>query len=1143
MECQIRIEVEVNHCIQPPILHVTFPFFSYYSTMIARYLKTIFIFFIVLQSAAQESGQQQVVLYPFEDYSNCQNGFISISSWPRDTIYPAKFENLREIGDVFWKEEDNRQYHIQNWILSENGKFGCLSDRNEWFVNCVYEGLSYDHYSKQFIVKQNGKVGTMDLNKKIIFPFEFDEIYTEYPLVAEYNGGKPDWDMGAIDELFARKNGLLGVYSKKAEEIIAPQFDSIQTFYFVAKHLSNDIVNKRFYRVYKNNQVGLYNSNGKLLIPVEYRQLELLYSGQLTSNAILFLATDSKGLHTVMDEYGNVLTPFSKYEYRREVTLGTSQEFNALKFVLETDPETKSERITRLGSGKTSEWYPKMKLTGDWIWVESGDRWLVLDTNFKKMFSQKKSTDQLFYFDYQNELVPANTNQDPTEESPYRFYTEYDYTVPQVFVIERKDTTENAQKTLYGLVNVATGKQSSVSYDQIIRMETSTTYYYWSFYGAKNFSEIVDYVSIDIYDNAGKLVNSIQTYWDKQDLITPDRSIHKYHSYCTPFVRSSTANEKYTIHGLDGWQPKFNEFEDGIAGIWKLGKASGYIQFYDKNYHHYFTDFNGKPLLGGRHYELMGYPQVEKWVIGLKDSSNSLFVNEKLEVLMDSCEIYAIDYPKHKGLDNTRNSIFAVNNEHVYVLDIDTFKLMDAKMFAEPAANGMNEISRNFYVDGSGKIISKEQVDRYLKSKPQNYGYMWLWIENDQLKIEDQNHRLIKTIPNVFDYKPDYSEVITVISTDKKKGLIRYRTGEWLLKPMYDDLYFINHQYQRTLFAKDKRFQDTCWFVINENGDPITKPVFDKPFGFDYGKYWTYVQSNGLWGTINRNYEWKTLPKYTEFNESNDIVVMKGSEGYVIVNDVTGESFLAPHDSVVRILNSYSDKIELFYAFLFNDSLQVLDVNGKELLPATKISDVINKQNLGKILYKRDGVAILEAFGDHIDCPESNTFFVRLNNELIIENIRHDALPCQHMGSYVKNGYSACSRSATFVNEKIYSERIEGECYEHPENLYSYYDKFSFRTYWIENNSFVRVNRLSDLFATGANYEPILDKLIERAIQEHQIFGTACADIPAAVTEFKRNFYFDRDFLSFVYFDGSDEYYIGVPMDQLSGMLKYPNAF
>lgn len=1112
---------------------VTFISFFPYTAMIHHYLKTVFFLFIVFQAKTQDG--KYAYLYPFEDYSKCTTGFLDGSSWPRDTIYPAKFDFVSQIGDVSnW--DNHRTNFIYHWIVSENGKYGCLSQENEWFLDCVYDSLGFDWYFNQFIVKKSGKIGTLNTQKKTVFPFEFEEIYTESPLpIGYYLYGEGGW--GIISELYGRKNGLLGVYDKNARAIIAPEFDTIRSYFYNVSGERNDTLYKRFYRVKKDNRFGLYDGAGKLLIPVKYNQLQILFDNQITRNTILFAAYDSLGQQCIVDEYGKQLTPFSKFGYEVAITVGTKQEFQTPKFVSETDIDACQQRLTNLLTGKVSEWYPEIVLLGDWCWVKSGDRWIILDSNFNKSFTQKNTGDRLYCFDAEHELKPVEEVEYITYQRNNRSNNEYDYTIPPIFLIQRKNLKEGESQMRYGLVNVASGKQFPVKYSQVIRLKADTDYYYWCFYDVKDTATQQSEVSIDIYNGNCKLFSSIRVNWSKEELLNPTRSYYNYNSGAMfPIVRTPLPDGKYTIHGVDGWQPKSHEFKDVISGIYKVNSSTGNIHFIDTSGLHYFTDFNGKPLLEGKHFETKKYfYSSAKWILDMKYESSIDFINEKLEILLDSCqEYYNLDYPKIKDeAANHEYVLFANRNGFIYMIYNDSVKKMDARMFSE--LKGMNQIANRIYVDDSGKKISDEQVDLYFKSKNTKIGDIWLRLENGELFVENNQHALIQEIPDVYNYKYAFNDAILIINKDKKEGLINVNSGNWTLKPMYEHLYYMGRRYPNMIFVQDKQFHDTCWFVADHAGKPLTKPIFDKPFVFENGENWGYALSNGKYGAINRQLEWATEPLYLDANTVAGVTIMKGTDHNAIVNEYTGKSFRTTKDSVVLI----NDK----YLFLFKDSVQITDYNGVELLPPTKISYAINSLDLGKFFYEPDGYETLPyASGDHIFTPVTNKFLVHMNNQLIIDNARYQAIPILEEDEWLRYSYSTnekrCHRTSTFLNNNAYSEKLEGECFEHiGDQSYTYW-KTTFRTYWIRNNSLVQIKNLSDLFKEGSDYDSLLDKLIAEQIQANQTFGVACANVPAAVVEFKRNFYLNGHNLGFIYYDVNDNYYVEIDLNVLKSVLK-----
>ncbi len=1095
-------------------------------------------------------ARAQMELFPFEDYQHCTTGFRN-NYYPLDTVYQAKFENAHEITYPF-QTRWGYQQGLKFWILSDNGKFGCLCSNGEWVLNCLYDTLSFNAHSDQFIAKLNGKAGTLKKPFQQVFPFEYDEIYSDQTYI---DAESFDYSYHSYDEFYVRKNKLLGVYTFDGNEIVQPQYDSIQAIGWSVRLINP--MEKEFYLVTKNGLKGLLAQNGKIIMEPQYQKVQSFYENQKAQNTILFQVTDTLGRFAVLDEYGKQLAPFSELDYFGAITEWTNQQFGPAGFARQSDPKAKKERMTNLSTGKSSDWYMKTLLVGDWIWAQSKNEWLVLDSAFDTLFRQTDPNDRLFYFDYSAELKAAEFTQDATEpylpEVTIEQYSSIDYSIPELFVLkhitpqtkqERKNGDEI--KSQYALLNVSSGKKSLV-YDKIIRLGDKGVYYYWCF----QLPEDSHSYPVDIYDGTGKLLKSLNVEPKLEELISnPTYQVRRQmKNILYPFFSFQRANGKHVVYGIDGWQPDLPEFDDEVVEIRKWEDSTGYFRFIDSANNFYYADLNGKPLLNGEHffYGGSGYysDNQENWVVPMKTNGVYSYINEHLEVLFDSCqEIKGSQYHSIPRLEPTPKT-FAIRNGYVYVVLKDSFLLVDAKLFWKP--NGMNKIGNDFYVNDEGKMFTEDEVRIYRNSEYKNTGNLLLRVKNNQLtlrKLKDSDDNVgtfLRIIPDVYDYEIGYN-ALKVITTDKKEGYIDNKTGEWILQPVYEHTRCMGSDDKIICFAQSN--QDNHWFVINKEGEPLTKPIFDEPFYFDYSdRDWAYAVSDGKTGLINHQFEWVTEPEYYD-REHRYALFLLANDHYAIVDYQTGKSFRASQDSVAIVLEKRF--------FWFNDSIQILDIYGTELLAPIPASEAKVSKSLRNLLDPTGVYAVPEyadstyaAYG-FIYCPESNHFFTQLSNECILENAKHDLnIFERYDGMYVYNYsmFSSCKREPLFITEHFFSEKVTGGCYDQPELYEGYNQDFSFRNYNIINNQLARVYCVGDLLKQGAEYEDRLNKLLETLIQNNQIFGIACTNMPAAIEELKRNFYIENGDFHFLYYELEHQGLITLAFDEIKDLLREPEAF
>ncbi len=182
----------------------------------------------------------------------------------------------------------------------ENGKYGLINFEGKKITKAIYDEIDSLPYKEgELIVKQNGKCGVINIkgNKKV--NIEYDQIsvdgyYTEdnqYKYAGYivsntteegYRYGYINYDGEKIEEveynelsrvthiednenvyIICAKNGQYGV-TKNGKELIKNEYQSIHY----------DETNKLF-SIEKSKKYGVADLNGKMIIPVEYQQIDI----------------------------------------------------------------------------------------------------------------------------------------------------------------------------------------------------------------------------------------------------------------------------------------------------------------------------------------------------------------------------------------------------------------------------------------------------------------------------------------------------------------------------------------------------------------------------------------------------------------------------------------------------------------------------------------------------------------------------------------------------------------------------------------------------------------------------------------------------------------------------------------------------
>lgn len=1103
-----------------------------YTAMIHRYLKTTSLL-LILFLADIVFGQR--TLYPFDDYSKCQIGFTNIK---RDTVYRAKFENLKEI-DVFDFNKTDISDKYRNgwdknswnsWILSENGKFGCLSDRGVWLLPCKYESVLFEPYFYSFIVQLNGKSGVVSVGDTLRIPIEFDNIFPE-----------TNWS-GANNAFYVRKGELLGIYSVSGKQLVAPEYERIER---LADFYEGSSETGEYFIVSKNGLVGVVAGNSELIAP-EYRSIRTLRNYISPGSKMQFLVQDTLGRFSVFSGEGKQLLPFREEEIQPVYTLSTDRE---IKYVDRKDVEDRHQFVN-LATGKESEWYQGLNFIGNEIFaysIQNGEDewgyrkvcdWKILDSNFNVIYSNSETTDQLLFWSFGNDLEEAEHFPNHYEEEELSMYKQellrygINY-APSVYVIRKTiPYTEKELKKLdiwddkeyYSLLNGKTGKQSPFIYNDVYRISGKKRFYYWGVrISGPEFYD--DELTIDIYDSSATFLQTICMEWEEFESVKNSGYMNPYQNVFELLIINNKVNKKGIIRS-NGNRITPCVF-DGEMVIYGMKDNTGIIYCKQDNKYKLY-DLLAQPLFGGASFDELRYHDENTF--SLKSGDHYTFFSSKLVILLDSCSApVEVSSSLYVRLNKTCR-VVVEKGGYYYGLFDDGFHVMNSDVFKSPSEE--NWLGKDIYIDKSGKAVSRKPTGPIVD----HFDMIYVTLANKELKVQNPKKELIQIIKDVDHYTWRNGRLVLYMISGKE-GLLNTTTGKWSLKPVYSHVNSMYPGREDAFWAKDKSVDPKKWFIVKPDGTRISEPVFDTTFQMEKGaKYQSFV-SNGLIGFVNNKFETATVARFQKSIEVNQKTFWVDQNTFHLLNTQTGKTFEVKRDVAC-------ESFPLGHLFLFNDSIQVLGLDGKELLSPMPLNKALLTVNLNNYLYSPAPPERSLPFvgGNQLFYADSDTVLWRQNNQNLVERAKQQVVS---IASLRKVDFRLlipvdCKIEPEFANKYLYSEIVRGVCYEQPLCTESKRQDHSYRNYFIEPTGLVPLV-LSDLFIEGSDYENKLDELLQAAIQRGQLFGTNCPDMPGVVREFKRNFYLAKDCIWFEYYPQGKM--IRVMYKSLKELLKHPDYF
>ena len=178
---------------------------------------------------------------------------------------------------------------------------------------CSFTGLAQPKY---FIFEEKGKLGLVDLQGKTVLAPTFNSIEEKQPYFfacsktkgcSVYNGnlqlvlkgGYNSIELGCEGQFIVKKDGKYGVVSEKGAIILPLKYSNINS-------------NKNGYTVKLNQEAGLFNSEGKEIIPISYHWV---YTDKIDDNIpiVAELNDNNAGYINTKNEW--VIPPTYQYAF------------------------------------------------------------------------------------------------------------------------------------------------------------------------------------------------------------------------------------------------------------------------------------------------------------------------------------------------------------------------------------------------------------------------------------------------------------------------------------------------------------------------------------------------------------------------------------------------------------------------------------------------------------------------------------------------------------------------------------------------------------------------------------------------------------------------------------------------------------
>ena len=831
------------------------------------------------------------------------------------------------LSKVYYQERigfvnKNSQLIVESLIIGSEIYDLIIPKDFEWGYYCS---------DKVFIGLKNDKWGVFCYDGLVIIPAEYDSIVLENGVYIVHRKNKTgvltetgdtiikiEYDMITFKDgvYLVHRDNKTGIISEKGDIIVDVEFDTI-------KIISPIDTQEKFYLCTKQGRNGLYNSEGKELLPTEYKHIQFIGYDLLTVQGIdgKFKLFDKKGKcvnDIVLDEiclFGD--RNKSNYGYneskviedalytivKKEGLYGAINAFGEL--VLPT-------RYKELHCVNKNVFY------GDFHYIDShGRRVAFLD-------------DEIVFIadDYDSAVLLENGLILVARDRLYGCINKKgDVIIPiqyqkmscsgNLFAASIYDEKIKTRK--YGVLNILNKEVVPLNntYEDIKIENGLILYRVGRFWGAftlygklicepkySHIKPLTEYLIKVGIDYSIGWNNSSETYWgvinvDGEELLTIDRYKAKqticdrlFNGFIEYYVDGNRIGY-LDITGRVVLKPIYTEIGEFIDGYAIVAKTKYYTDYddYDRKKNIYgvidnsfnevipcaFNRIEYEPELGLFETDL-GYKTSDGRFIAEVDNEK-LFVNAKYnhcEAFHDGCAI-AVQTENNKiryGLINTKS-------EDILPPIFQWLKLSD---------NGLYKFKMNEkygFVDNNGKIVISNKYHRIgkfeddlavvtVKMEANGYGKgscLYGFIDNRGKEI----------LPSVYEYMGKKSEGKVVLMKNNIWGIFDIKTKEKRTVLNADYIGICKEGICRfnvggTFDKSTSKITGGTWGYITPKGQILISPIYENVLGFSDGI--AAIKQNGKWGFIDINGVIVVPCKYDEVEAS-----FENGEGKLVKDD------------------------------------------------------------------------------------------------------------------------------------------------------------------------------------------------------------------------------------------------------------------
>lgn len=208
-----------------------------------------------------------------------QNNKYGIIDLKGQVVLQPKYDQLANTG-VYQYDNDRNYIGYLNLYIATKENQVVLLDSNYQEISQYYDEIGYFN-NETSIVKQGKQYGMINTFGKEILPATYDGLYNMY-----------------LDTYRIEREGLYGLANKNGE-ILSPVYNNIDYFSEYSIELNGSNEKRALSKVQLGNKYGIISNDGKLVIPTDYTMINL-FDGR-------FFIAESNNQQGLYDYSGNML--------------------------------------------------------------------------------------------------------------------------------------------------------------------------------------------------------------------------------------------------------------------------------------------------------------------------------------------------------------------------------------------------------------------------------------------------------------------------------------------------------------------------------------------------------------------------------------------------------------------------------------------------------------------------------------------------------------------------------------------------------------------------------------------------------------------------------------------------------------------